>query len=55
MLFLNFTTLSKLFNAFNRKLGGPLADLAELVGVERPPITFQVVGGNGTLLIGQDA
>ena len=48
-----------LLNAFGGKLGGPAADLAELVGemvaVERAPITFQVEGGQGTLRIGQDA
>ena len=48
-----------LLNVFSGKLGGPIADLAELVGemvgVERAPITFQVEEGRGTLRIGQDA
>ncbi len=39
------------------KLGGPVADLAsligEVVGVERVPITFTVEKGKGTLIIGQ--
>ena len=39
------------------KLGGPVADLAsligEVVGVERVPITFTVDKGKGTLIIGQ--
>src|SRR5713226_6829784 len=39
------------------KLGGPIADLAalmgEVVGVERVPITFTVDKGKGTLIIGQ--
>src|SRR5215471_2101396 len=38
------------------KLGGPLKDLAALVGkvlgVEQVPITFEVEGGNGRLQIG---
>jgi hypothetical protein len=40
-------------------LGGPIADLAkligEVVGVERAPITFQVEGVKGTLRIGRVA
>ena len=48
-----------LLNAFSGKLGGPLAEMAELVGetvgVERAPITFTVEGGKGTLKIGGDA
>jgi hypothetical protein len=46
-----------LLSVFTGKLGGPIADLAaligEVVGVERVPITFQVDKGKGTLLIGQ--
>ena len=42
--------------AFTGKLGGPLADLAELVGevvaVERAPIKHEIVDGAGTLTIG---
>jgi hypothetical protein len=46
-----------LLNVFTGKLGGPVADLAQLVGevvsVERAPITYQVEGVKGTLKIGQ--
>ncbi len=39
------------------KLGGPVADLARLIGdvagVERAPITFTVRGGRGSLKVGQ--
>jgi hypothetical protein len=42
--------------AWTGKLGGPLADLAKLVGevaaVERAPITFEIVEGKGTLKVG---
>jgi len=45
-----------LLNAFTGKLGGPLADMAKLIGevaaVERAPITFEVHEGEGTLKIG---
>lgn len=45
-----------IFSAFTGALGGPLADLAQLVGevvaVERQPISFNVVDGKGTLRIG---
>ncbi|MDO8612846.1 MAG: DUF1326 domain-containing protein [Dehalococcoidia bacterium] len=45
-----------LISAFTGKLGGPLADLAQLVGevvaVERAPIDFRVEKGKGTLKIG---
>jgi hypothetical protein len=45
-----------LLNAFRGKLGGPLADLANLVGevvaVECLPITFTVADGNGRITIG---
>ena len=46
-----------LLNVFTGKLGGPIADMAsligEVVGVERVPITADVVGGKGTIKIGQ--
>src|SRR5437763_3251469 len=46
-----------LLAVFTGKLGGPIADLAalmgEVVGVERVPITFTVQKGKGTLAIGQ--
>ena len=45
-----------LLNAFTGKLGGPLADQAQLIGevvaVERAPIDFRVEKGKGTLKIG---
>ncbi len=45
-----------ILNAFSGKLGGPLADVAQLVGevvsVEQTPISFTVVEGKGTLKIG---
>ena len=45
-----------LLNVFTGKLGGPLADFAQLIGevsaVERAPITFTVEEGQGTLRIG---
>ena len=44
-----------LVKVWTGKLGGPLADLAQLysdVRVERAPITFTVEGGKGTLRIG---
>jgi hypothetical protein len=45
-----------LLNVFTGKLGGPIADLAaligEVVGVERLPIAFEVDGGNGHIKIG---
>ena len=47
-----------LLAVFTGKLGGPIADLAsligEVVGLERVPITFTVEGGKGTLGIGQN-
>jgi hypothetical protein len=45
-----------ILDAFTGKLGGPLADLAELVGevvgVERASITHEIVDGAGTLKVG---
>jgi hypothetical protein len=45
-----------LLNVFTGKLGGPLADFAQLIGevvaVERAPITFTVEEGKGSLKIG---
>ena len=45
-------------DAFTGKLGGPLADLAQLVGevleVVRAPIEHEVVEGRGTLRVGGD-
>ena len=47
-----------LVNAWTGKLGGPMADLAQLFGevtdAGRAPITFSVDGGKGTLTIGQE-
>ena len=45
-----------LLNLFSGKLGGPVGDMAKLVGeivtVQRVPIKFEVVEGKGTLTIG---
>jgi hypothetical protein len=45
-------------NAFTGKLGGPIADLAqlysEIVAVERVPISFNVTQGKGELRVGAD-
>jgi hypothetical protein len=45
-----------ILDAFTGKLGGPLADLAELIGevvaVERAPISHEIVDGAGTLKVG---
>jgi hypothetical protein len=45
-----------LLSVFTGKQGGPVADLASLIGevvkVERAPITFEVKEGKGTLRIG---
>lgn len=45
-----------LLNVFTGKRGGPIADMAnligEVVGVERVPITAEVEGGKGTIKIG---
>jgi hypothetical protein len=47
-----------LLNAWTGKLGGPVADLAQLfgevTGTERASITFSVEAGKGTLAIGQE-
>lgn len=46
-----------LLEVFTGKLGGPMADMAQLVGevvtVESAPIVFDVVEGKGTLTIGE--
>jgi hypothetical protein len=46
-----------LLNVFTGKLGGPIADMAslvgEVVGVERVPITAEIEGGKGTIKIGR--
>ncbi len=48
--------LQALLDAYTGKLGGPLADLAGLVGevvaVERAPISHHIVDGAGTLRVG---
>ncbi|TAM60506.1 DUF1326 domain-containing protein [bacterium] len=48
--------IQALVDAYSGKLGGPLADLAKLIGevlaVERAPITHEVRGGKGTLRVG---
>ncbi len=45
-----------LLDVYTGKLGGPVAELAKLVGevvsIERAPIHFDVEGGRGTLTIG---
>jgi len=45
-------------NTWTGRLGGPVADLAnlfgEVTGTERAPITFSADGGEGTLSIGQE-
>jgi hypothetical protein len=45
-----------IFDAFSGKLGGPLADLAQLIGerlgVVRAPISHEIVEGRGTLRVG---
>ena len=45
-----------MLNVWSGKLGGPIADMAkligEIVGVERAPMTFDVEGVKGTLRIG---
>lgn len=46
-----------LLDVFSGKKGGPVADLAQLIGevvaVERVPITFEVERGNGRLEVGK--
>ena len=46
-----------LVNVWTGKLGGPVADLAKLVGrvdsIEQAPVTFQVQGVKGMLKVGQ--
>ncbi|MFQ5953793.1 MAG: DUF1326 domain-containing protein [Kiloniellales bacterium] len=48
-----------LLNVFTGKLGGPIADVAQLigevVGVERVPISFSAQSGKGSLKIGDTA
>jgi hypothetical protein len=48
-----------LLDVWTGKLGGPIADLAQLVGevvaVERVPITFEVEGVKGTVKFGDSA
>jgi hypothetical protein len=48
--------LEALIDAFSGKLGGPLADLAQLIGevlgVTRAPISHEVAEGRGTLRVG---
>jgi hypothetical protein len=50
--------MEAIISAFSGKLGGPLADLAQLIGevlgVERVPISHEVVEGRGTLRVGDD-
>jgi hypothetical protein len=54
----NDDQLQAIVDAFSGKLGGPLADLAQLVGevmeVARAPISHEIVEGRGTLTIGDD-
>jgi len=48
--------MNAMLDAFGGKLGGPLADLAQLIGevvaVERAPIAHTIVDGAGTLTVG---
>ena len=48
--------MSALLDAYSGKLGGPLADLSQLVAevlaAERVPIRHEVRGGKGTLVVG---
>jgi hypothetical protein len=45
-----------MLDAFTGKLGGPLADLAQLVGerveIRRAPISHQIIDGAGALRVG---
>ncbi len=49
----------KILNVWTGKLGGPVADLAgligEVVGVEKVPVTFEVTEGKGTFKLGDAA
>jgi hypothetical protein len=46
-----------LLSVWTGKLGGPVADLAKLIGevvsVEKVPISFEVQGGSGTIKVGE--
>jgi hypothetical protein len=48
--------MEAILDAFTGKLGGPLADLAQLVGerveIVRAPVSHEVVEGRGTLTVG---
>lgn len=48
--------MEAMLDAFGGKMGGPLADLAQLIGevvaVERAPISHTIVDGAGTLTVG---
>jgi hypothetical protein len=50
--------MQAILDAFSGKLGGPLADLAQLIGeqlgVTRAPISHEIVEGRGTLTVGGD-
>jgi hypothetical protein len=50
--------MQAIVDAFSGKLGGPLADLSQLVGervgVARAPISHEVLEGRGTLSVGGD-
>jgi hypothetical protein len=50
--------MQAIIDAFSGKLGGPLADLAELIGevkaVVRAPVSHEVAEGRGTLAVGGD-
>ncbi len=50
--------MDALLNVYTGKAGGPIADIAKLVGevvaVERVPITFNVDRGRGTIKIGEN-
>ena len=52
----NDEQLQAIIDAFSGKLGGPLADLAQLIGevlgVTRAPVAHEVVEGRGTLTVG---
>jgi hypothetical protein len=50
--------LAALVDVFSGKLGGPIADLAQLIGevleVVRAPVSHEVLEGKGTLRVGDD-